>query len=339
MAECLGYFTIELPGEFEYALMDDFSQGLGAWGSEIRLDLVGADQQELLISPPATASTLKLLMEARNREQQREIDEVTGYLAETDRPSLKTIYASKLAAMQLYAPLPERNAISRIEKAKLEFNALVNGHIFHTSLPIQGTPGRTFDAFLSHYKPRALGEIPKGPGVCVPFGVFSNEKYPAAVGLNLQLKAQPDIVVFLLARDAAGDTPQDAKKYIDRKAVPMTMFLGSRDVAPLNRLRPYESVSIDGHAGTAAFVRIKRERQGFAPEIHNASEDDLDMGFLAYIPGTAGGNPGESFNIEFKVERFGRFANRRMSEKEFRDLVMRIASSIKRRPGAWQSPR
>jgi hypothetical protein len=63
------------------------------------------------------------------------------------------------------------------------------------------------------------------------------------------------------------------------------------------------------------------------------------MGFLAYIPGTAGGNPGESFNIEFKVERFGRFANRRMSEKEFRDLVMRIASSIKRRPGAWQSPR
>ena len=56
---------------------------------------------------------------------------------------------------------------------------------------------------------------------------------------------------------------------------------------------------------------------------------------LAYIPGLSGGKPGDSFNLTFKVERFGRFAKRPMSESEFRELTLRIAASIKRRSGAW----
>ena len=70
---------------------------------------------------------------------------------------------------------------------------------------------------------------------------------------------------------------------------------------------------------------------------NNGAENDEDWGYFAYIPGRSGSKPGESFNLEFKVERFGRFAKRSMTEREFRDLVMQIAASIERRPGAWAS--
>jgi hypothetical protein len=53
-----------------------------------------------------------------------------------------------------------------------------------------------------------LGEVPSGPGVCVPHGFFTDAKQPATIGLNIRLKDQPDIVVFLLARDAATHEPE-----------------------------------------------------------------------------------------------------------------------------------
>ena len=68
--------------------------------------------------------------------------------------------------------------------------------------------------------------------------------------------------------------------------------------------------------------------------VHNPATGDIDWGYIAYVPGLSGGKPGGSFNLMFRVERFGRFAKRPMSESEFRELTLRIAASIKRRPGA-----
>jgi hypothetical protein len=53
----------------------------------------------------------------------------------------------------------------------------------------------------------------------------------------------------------------------------------------------------------------------------------------------SGGKPGESFNIQVRIERFGRFAKeppgKQMTEKQFREFAKRIVASIHRRPGAW----
>jgi hypothetical protein len=336
-SECLGYYTIEVPGEFEYALMSNFSQGLGAWGSEIRLRLTDLEQQELFISQPAGAAEIVKGMEARNAERQREIDDVSERLFETKptQDALRRVLKDKLSELHLFEAIPQRDAISRIEKERLALHALVNGNIFYTTLPPQGTPAQTLDAFLSHYKPRALGEVPSGPGVCVPYGLFTGEKQPATIGLNIRLKDQPDIVVFLLARDAATHEPEDPRKLLDG-LTPASTFFGSKKVVPVHAIRPLRPIKIDGNEGLGSFVRVIRKTVADPSRaFNNAADNDEDWGYFAYIPGRSGGKPGDSFNLEFKVERFGRFAKRPMTEGQFRDLVMQIAASIKRRPGAW----
>ncbi|MDQ0017615.1 hypothetical protein J2W23_006029 [Variovorax boronicumulans] len=66
--------------------------------------------------------------------------------------------------------------------------------------------------------------------------------------------------------------------------------------------------------------------------------EPLDGPVEPFIPGDKNAPPGTSSNLIFKVERFGRFAKAPMTEGEFRDLVKRIAQSIKRRPRAWRAP-
>jgi hypothetical protein len=340
LAECVGYYTLQVPGEFEYALMNSFSERLGAWGSEIRLRLNGFEQQDLFISPPAGMVEIMANMHTRNAERQREIDDVSERLSETKptQDALRRVLAKKLSELHLFEAVPQRDAISRIEKDKLSLQALVNGHIFYTTLQPQGTPEQTLDAFLSHYRPRALGEVPSGPGVCVPYGFFTGEKQPATVGLNIRLKDQPDIVVFLLARDAATDEPEDPDAFITRAALAGRTFYQSRGhPVPMRRFMPRHKVTIDGADGLGTFVHVKRDDDPYPSPINNAANDSMDWAYLAYVPGMSGGKPGESFNLEFKVERFGRFAKRPMTERQFRDLVMQIAASIKRRPGAWAS--
>ena len=345
LTECLGYYTVALPGEFEYALMSNFSQGLGAWSSEIRLDLLGLQAQELSISHPAAAAEIEALMESRNKEQRREkqtlLERVRKY--QTDLQFSKEhdpdgSYRKELLERADRVPftqsVPSRDAIYFPDKDQLIFHALVNGHILSTELKPQGTPEQTLDAFLSHYKPRALGEVPTGPGVCVPFGVFTGEKQPATVGLNIRLKDQPDIVVFLLARDAAKDEPEDPRKLFDG-LTPASTFFGSRQVTPIHRIKPLQAITIDGNDGLGSFVRVTRKTViDQSRAFNNAAENDEDWGYFAYVPGLSGGKPGDSFNLMFRVERFGRFAKRSMSENEFRELTLRIAASIKRRPGA-----
>ena len=335
--ECLGYYTVGLPGEFEYALMSNFSQGLGAWSSEIRLNLRGLESQELSISQSAGLTDLEGQRVSMNLKRTQEIDELKSNLAETDRPSLRKIYSDQLADLHLFLPIAGHNAIGRLDKEKLALRALVNGHILTTEMKPQGTPAQTLDVFLSHYRPRALGEVPTGPGVCVPFGFFTGEQQPASIGLNIRLKDQPDIVIFLLARDAATNEPDDPRKLFDG-LTPASTFFGSKNVTPIHRIKPLQPITIDGNEGLGSFVRVKRKLViDQSRAFNNAAENDEDWGYFAYVPGLTGGKPGESLNLEFKVERFGRFASSPMSESEFRALTLRIAASIKRRPGAWVS--
>lgn len=345
LTECLGYYTVRIPGEFEYALTENFSGGLGAWGTEIRLDLMGLQSQEVSISQPAGNVDLMRRMEARNAQQQREMDELLELAKRIDQRAAGSKEIDP-DGQERKAQRDQANRISFVKrlsgregtyfptKDKIELHAIVNGHILSTTLPPQGTPEQTLDAFLSHYKPRALGEVPNGPGVCVPYGFFVGEQQPATIGLNIRLKEQPDIVVYLMAIDAATSQPWNPEEYIDRKTEPMSMFYASRGAVAMNRLRSYQRVSIDGQEGLGAFVNVKRDATLLQP-VHNAATDSMDWGFLAYVPGKPGGKPGESFNITFKVERFGRFAKSPMTEKQFRELTQRIAASIKRRPGAW----
>jgi hypothetical protein len=97
-----------------------------------------------------------------------------------------------------------------------------------------------------------------------------------------------------------------------------------------------EHIKIDGHSGKGTFFQFQRSKENFEPA-YDPNPRHRDMGYLAYVPGEAGHKPGESFNLEFRVERYGRFAKRPMTEKEFRKLTLTIAASIKRRPDGWKA--
>lgn len=357
--ECLGYYSLALPGDFEYALVQmpvptalrdysfEFRHVIGAWNTAINVDTDGSvDHNDIYITADAKPGDLQKLLDAKNKEQQKVKEEYLARATRLDgRPeSAKDIdpdgehrKALRQSAAQIpfYEVFAKDRAFGMGGDTNTTLFMLIDGHIVNAYRKTVGSPARTVDAFLTHYKPRALFETPSGAGVCVPHGFITGEKKPARIALSLRLKDQPDIVVFLDAHDASEGT-EDAKRFVNDKA-PRSYFVGAEFTEPLDGdLKPYRSITIDGRKGVGAFARITRSTSVRPDQaVNNEQNKNQDWGYLAYIPGQPGGRPGESFNLVFKVERFGRFAKQPMSEKQFRALVKTLAAGIKRRPGAW----
>ena len=115
------------------------------------------------------------------------------------------------------------------------------------------------------------------------------------------------------------------------------------EILPLDgRIKPSHTVTIDGQEGLGHFALVRRKVSppGAKDPLDNTyTKDHSDWAYIAYAPGISGGKPGESFNIQVRVERFGRFAkepvDQQMTEKQFREFAKRFVASIHRRPGAW----
>jgi hypothetical protein len=368
--ECVGYYTMALPGPVEYGLVPlPIATRLGdnsfylehpeesAWNTLIRfergVEFTGSNMvhgrrsaSDVYISAPATVADLKKLLEAKNSERQRVKDELlyqANRLADPDfakdldpTGSLRKRDLESATQVQFFQPLPNRDAFYWREPESLDWAVLVNGHIVITGTPVATPPEAALDEFLSHYQPRALFEMPKGPGACVPYATITGETQPVHVALTLRLQDRPDVMVFLDAVDATAGVI-DGRHFVANSAY--HYFAGAKDIkAADGPLMPYRSITVDGHEGGGAFVTIVREDDPYAKPAAKSSATkppEPDWGYLAYIPGQPGLKPGQSFNLIFKVERMSKNAKQPMTEKAFRELVKAIAAGIKRRPGGW----
>ncbi|MDH6170663.1 hypothetical protein M2282_005838 [Variovorax boronicumulans] len=361
--ECLGYQTIDLPGNIEYATLPPnmspangggygFGNGVSAWKTYQLVETDGVfdsseSSRSIYVSSLTSTSDLQAHLLKLNKEIQRQkdllldrakwLDENPAYEIDptgTDRTALR----KRAAAIRFQQPYNNGNAFGFIDDfGKFDFSALTGDHVVSASRKLEGTPEQTIANFQKLHSSRAPFEIPGKPGVCLPYGFMTGEKKPAYVAASFRLTDRPDIVVYLSDRDASSEDSIDSERFVN-EAVQRGYFYGAKLTEPLDgRVRPLHSITVDGRKGLGGMALITRSVLS-GPPIHNEANKNQDWGYLAYIPGDKNAALGTSSKLIFKVERFGRFAKSPMTESEFRELVKNIAQSIKRRPGAWRAP-
>jgi hypothetical protein len=365
--ECVGYHTIQLPGDIDYAVQrppfnrkwePNFPAGLPAWGVSFRVKTDTSpnfsEETELIkLTSETNLVALKEFQDQVNGELRKTKDELQRNAAQTDRRGLKEIYKQEADNLNLVQTFNNGTVFGGVVNKKdfldtangtvekinsfFEFKALVGNRIVSTGRKISGTPQQTLDAFLKNYRARVPFELPTTAGVCLPYAFITGETEPASIGVAMRLKDQPEIVIYL--NDSKTDTSparHDPKSFINHEVG--NTFYATKYVEPLDgNFKKNHNIKIDDRVGVGIYALITRVKLAGELAVHNEDNKDQDWGYLAYIPGDKKATSGSSSDLIFRVERFGRFAKQGMTEKEFRDLVEILAGSIKRRPGAYPS--
>ena len=366
--ECTGYYTMRLPAQsLEYAAyriqkvpgskpgvrLSD-RPGLGdGWGAQAvdfyvdgdgasNFSRGGARSTRVKISQLATRERFEAVIVGSNAAIQRGKDDLLWKAKLfNDDDQMRQAFIQQAIDLDFFKPFNSGTVYALQSDVGTGLFAWIDGHIVNVGRKSLATPQETIDTFLRNYRPRAAFEVPAEPGVCLPYAFMAHEIEPASVAMSMQLKERPDIVVYL--RDAGRvDTTTDRElqmRKFERTSLRVSdHFAGAVDnPKPLDAVRPFRSITIDGNEGRGIFVTVKRSRNGEgSPEqsINNEANNDEDWGYVAYVPGNPNAPEGMSSDLTFRVERCGRFAKQSMTEKEFRELVKAIASSITRRPGA-----
>jgi hypothetical protein len=362
--ECVGYYSMQLPGGIEYAAIDPsrmqpfvggWSLELNSvppWGMLLKPDPIFAgeseEKQALYVSRLATPDALKLIMDKINGAQEHErqliIERADQWQADV-KGDPKGEYAEhlreKAAALRFYMPVPGFQAIADDDGKRTTFYVyLKNSRIVEARRPSLESPAKTREAVLRQYGVREPFAMSTEPGVCLPYGFYHGEQSPASIGATFTLVDRPDVVINLQMFNARAGGREPRQVLI---GLLNGQLADATEVLPLDgRLKPSHAVNIDGQEGMGHFalVRRKESKPGAKNALDNPyTKDHSDWVYVAYAPGVSGGKPGESFSIQVRIERFGRFAKeppgKQMTEKQFREFAKRIVASIHRRPGAW----
>jgi hypothetical protein len=363
--ECTGYYAMQLPGASEYGSIEPkrMSPFIGGWGFTLNnappwgvllipdprvLSGEAEEKQSLYVSRSTTPEALKSIMDKINRTQEHEkqliLDDASAWQADRKgdpNGEYATHLREKVAALRFYKPVPGLQAIADDDGKRTTFYVyLNNGRILEARRPSLDSPAKTIEAFLQQYSTREFFVLPAGPGVCLPYGFYRGEQVPADIGTTLTLVDQPDIVINLKMWDARDGVDEPRQMLINLLS---GQLAGATEVQPLDgKLKPSHTVTIDGHEGLGHFALVRRKvsKPGDKDALDNPyTKDRSDWVYVAYVPGLSGGKPGESFNIQVKIERFGRFAKepvgKQMTEKQFRAFAKRFVEGIHRRPGSW----
>lgn len=359
--ECVGYHSLQLPGTIEYTTIDPRnmwpfnpywvfeSNGAPGFDMEIVPDpsvLEGASWEKRLIylSRPTTPDAFSWIMDKVNGNQEREkqilLDEAERWLRRDDAAYAEKV-RNRAAALRFYKLVPGMQAIADDDGTLTHFYVyLDNQRIVQALLPSQASPAKTIEAFLQHYSTREPFAIPAKPGACLPYGFYQGEKETAYISATFTVSEHPEIVINLALADSSEGAGEPRKMLISQLRGHLAQ---SEEVLPLDgRIRPSHAVTIDGQEGLGHFalVRRKESKPGSKNALDNPyTKDRTDWVFVAYVPGLSGGKPGKSFNVQVRIERFGRFAKepvgKQMTEKQFREFAKRVVEGIHRRPGAW----
>ena len=357
-ADCVGYYTLDLPGAVEYAVHQPnpvfahpntdslvlversifqdvrdprFADGLSVWGSYVTT------------TSETNKAELAILANWRNYQVEKARAQLLEDIKKfADRPALKKRLEEQAAEpVRSYKPFNNGTVYAVEQPDEVSMLALIGNRIVDATWPKTGTVQQVIDAFLATRRPRAVFEIPSEPGVCLAYQFHrARGTQPADVAVSMRLKDRPDIVIYLRDQpvDTSDEAPASAEAFIKKAVHPNTYFYATELTQPLDgKVRSFRSITIDGREGLGAFALVTRKVMQGTDAVHNESNKNQDWAYIAYVPGDKKAPMGLSSDLTFRVERFGRFATQLMTEKEFRELVKTIADSIKRRPGAWRA--
>ena len=191
---------------------------------------------------------------------------------------------------------------------------------FVTRSDDRNTASTTALEVLTHLQPRAAGEVPTEPGVCLP-GVFvrtSQQDKTRIVGVSYRLKRHPDVLIFFRDTKVQKYAPRLTSR--QENEFVWTSAFGVGKSVKLHGAFPWRTVKLDGREGVGSLATITRR------------DDSTDYGYLVTVQGDADATV-DTPDLLLYVVRNAAAANGKtpVSEGEIEEIGREVAASIKRR--------
>ncbi len=333
-AECVGRYQMSLPGEVEVAVnrfdipkrgsstYTRFSNGDAAEKSDsLHLGSVSISS-EVPIS--VFYERVKKIEASRLKRQQEEADsdlESGRILAEKEKKmqfSMDNVTGWRSQA---------ENGTFAIRMDMYAANRLV----FHQASRID-TAAEADEAaqiFVRNFSPRPLYTLPKGEGVCIPYGFIADDGKPGRhVAVTMRLVEHPDVEIFF--KDQNGPRPYKTGAALPNKtgvSLPDSKRLNfiflSLEALKTNGIKVlfpgYRTTKLGGYPGTASFFEIKRK------------DGTRDYGYAVHVAGDYTADTDMPHLMLYVIRTASRAKGKPVSKNELKDIAIKIAASVKRR--------
>ena len=176
-----------------------------------------------------------------------------------------------------------------------------------------------FNAFLNGFRPRSLYELPKQPGVCIPYSFIADDgTAPRNIAVTMRLIDHPDVEIFFqdssyqLSPGEHSDSKQEILLFLDQYARKQkyvdTGFWGTH------------SIQMSGQKGRGNFFTIARK------------DDTIDYGYIASVKGDFTARTDPPAQMLYVIRTASRAKGAPVSKDEIKDIAEKIMASVKRHP-------
>lgn len=318
-AECVGRYQLSFPGEVEVAVAKPetfpqverpspyaYSDGHGATYSKIHYEGL------VFVSAPLSDKQVEKIVKTNQKYTD---DAIKEYLAQGDKKTARTLQRLSLARRDSYAWRSGNSAELYLHRDGRLFTWEGDGDEhseYNRALMLK---------ILNGFRTRQLFEIPRGKGVCIPYGFIADDESGwRDIGVSFRLKDHPDVEIFFQDMGRR----EDPLRSVDLSTRDRLQFFW--EVIYRGALKevhlswpPYRSVKLDQRDGQYTFARFTR------------TDDSHDFGYLAYVKGDPKAAT-DTPNLMLYVIRTGtRATDKPVSEDELKDIAKTIAASIRRR--------
>ena len=196
----------------------------------------------------------------------------------------------------------------------LDLNFLVVGEAARNSK-------KDVDLFLQSSHPRPLYEIPKGEGVCIPYGFIKDDGKPGRqIGVTMRLIDHPEVEIFFEDRSAADYGIKQTAQTQEKTEMSMLWDQQVRSSKKIDlAFLGYRSIKLEGRNGTGGFVEITQ------------LDGSKDYDYAAVVNGDHSAKTDAPQLMMYVIRTASRAKGTPISKSELKDMAKKIAASIKRR--------
>lgn len=216
--------------------------------------------RQLYISSPLSKNEMDELKSVFSQQKKSIQKKFAGSLSKTDREISVSHIALTQNNVKAWSIADGVTALINVENVALLAHFAGNDDLSSNTSDL--------NKFLLDFKARKMFDLPRGSGVCLPFGFISdNGSQPGRISVTYRIKAHPDITISLedVVADATTDSENSRKPDIKRE---MNSFWNQyRDidngesVKSVWNIPTTRSISLAGQNGEASFVKITRKNR------------------------------------------------------------------------------
>lgn len=322
--DCVGRFQLSIPGVVEVAEYRPnakydvgtrfrFNDGSIAYHSK------GYHSGSVHVTEKAPLSDYLERVEKGKAAMLRQKGELASSEYETDRMQAKGTMPVSFSDTNIYGWISQAQSSFAVWLDMYKNERIVSFQV--SGMASAAEANDAAQEFVRAFRPRPMFNLPKGEGVCIPYGFISDDGKPGRqVGVTMRLIDHPDIEIFFEDRSAVDYGIKQTVQTQERTELSMLWQQQAHSSRKIDlSFGRYHTIKLDGRSGTGSFVEITRK------------DGTLDYGYAAVVNGdhTA---PTDAPQLMFYVIRTAsRAKGKPVSKNELKDMAYKIAASIKRR--------